>query len=112
MDAVLLDIDVFSLLARTREKRGDVYRSYVEGKTVAISFITVREVYFGAEKKGRRGKTSSSVLERLKAVVVVFSIHDVCRVYGQLKAGLQKAGIVVGDTTFGLPLARCATQYL
>jgi tRNA(fMet)-specific endonuclease VapC len=29
--------------------------------------------------------------------VVVPSDHDVCREYGQLKAGLQKAGIVVGD---------------
>jgi predicted nucleic acid-binding protein len=52
MDAVLLDTDVFSFLARTRDTRGDAYRPYVEGKTVAISFITVGEIYFGAGKRG------------------------------------------------------------
>jgi tRNA(fMet)-specific endonuclease VapC len=97
MDAVLLDTDVFSFLAKTRDTRGDAYRPYVEGKTVAISFITVGEIYFGAGKKGWSSKTLNTFLERLKAVVVVPSDHDVCREYGQLKAGLQKAGIVVGD---------------
>ena len=97
MDAVLLDTDVFSFLARTRDTRGDAYRPYVQGKTVAISFITVGEIYFGAGKKGWSSKTLGAFLERLKAVVVVPSDHDICREYGQLKADLQKAGIVVGD---------------
>jgi hypothetical protein len=39
MDAVLLDTDVFSFLARAHDRRGDAYRPYVQGKTVAISFI-------------------------------------------------------------------------
>jgi tRNA(fMet)-specific endonuclease VapC len=109
MDAVLLDTDVFSFLARTRDTRGDAYRPYVEGKTVAISFITVGEIYFGAEKKGWSRKTLSTFLERLKAVVVVPSDHDVCRVYGQLRAGLQKAGIVVRDND--LWIAACAVRH-
>jgi tRNA(fMet)-specific endonuclease VapC len=48
-------------------------------------------------------------LERLKAVVVIPSDHDVCREYGQLKAGLQKAGIVVGDND--LWIAACALRH-
>jgi tRNA(fMet)-specific endonuclease VapC len=109
MDSVLLDTDVFSFLAKARDTRGDAYRPYVEGKTVAVSFITVGEIYFGAEKKGWSSKTLSAFLERLKAVVVVPSDHDVCRVYGQLKAGLQKAGVVVGDND--LWIAACAVRH-
>lgn len=109
MDAVLLDTDVFSFLARTRDTRGDAYRPYVEGKTVAISFITVGELYFGAGKKGWSSKTLSTFLERLKAVVVVPSDHDVCREYGQLRARLEKAGIVVGDND--LWIAACALRH-
>ena len=78
-------------------------------KTVAISFITVGEIYFGAEKKGWSSKTLSTFLERLKAVVVVPSDHDVCREYGQLRARLEKAGIVVGDND--LWIAACALRH-
>jgi tRNA(fMet)-specific endonuclease VapC len=109
MDSFLLDTDVFSFLAKARDTRGDAYRPYVEGKTVAVSFITVGEIYFGAGKKGWSSKTLSAFLERLKAVVVVPSDHDVCRVYGQLRAGLQKAGIVVGDND--LWIAACAVRH-
>jgi tRNA(fMet)-specific endonuclease VapC len=109
MDAVLLDTDVFSFLARAHDTRGNAYRPYVEGKTVAISFITVGEIYFGAEKKGWSSKTLSNFLERLKAVVVVPSDHDVCREYGQLRGRLEKAGIVIGDND--LWIAACALRH-
>ena len=69
MDAVLLDTDVFSYLARGHDTRGDAYRPYVKGNTVAISFIKVGEIYFGAEKRKWTGKTLGTFLERLKAVV-------------------------------------------
>jgi predicted nucleic acid-binding protein len=60
-------------------------------------------------KKGWSSKTLSTFLERLKAGVVVPSDHDVCREYGQLRAGLQKAGIVVGDND--LWIAACALRH-
>ena len=104
MDSVLLDTDVFSYLTRNGDARGDAYRPHIRGKTVAISFITVGEVYFGAEKRKWGSKTLSGFLERLKAVVVVPSDDEVCREYGRLKARLQKTGIVVADNDL---LDRC-----
>jgi tRNA(fMet)-specific endonuclease VapC len=109
MNAVLLDTDVFSFLAKARDTRGNAYRPYVEGKTVAISFITVGEIYLGAEKKGWGSQTLSTFMERLKAVVVVPSDHDICREYGVLKAKLQKAGIVVEGND--LWIAACAVRH-
>jgi tRNA(fMet)-specific endonuclease VapC len=109
MDAVLLDTDVFSYLTRTHDTRGDAYRPHVAGKTVAISFITVGEIYFGAEKKKWGKQTLNTFLERLKAVVVVPSDHEVCREYGKLKAKLREAGIVVADND--LWIAACALRH-
>ena len=50
MDSVLLDTDVFSFLAKARDTRGDAYRPYVEGKTVAVSFITVGDLLRGRKE--------------------------------------------------------------
>jgi tRNA(fMet)-specific endonuclease VapC len=109
MDAVLLDTDVFSYLARAHDTRGDAYRPYVKGKAVAISFITVGEIYFGVEKRKWTSKTLSTFLERLKAVVVVPYDIEVCIAYGKLKAGLREAGIVVADND--LWIAACAIRH-
>ena len=109
MDAVLLDTDIFSYLTRTHDTRGDAYRPYVAGKTVAISFITVGEIYFGAAKRKWGKQTLNAFLERQKAVVVVPSDHEVCREYGKLKASLREAGIVIADND--LWIAACALRH-
>jgi predicted nucleic acid-binding protein len=83
MNAVLLDTDVFSFLIKPKDPRAEVYRPHVTGKTVAISFITVGDLYYGAEKKKWSGKTLRNFQERLKAVVVVPYDEELCRTYGK-----------------------------
>jgi tRNA(fMet)-specific endonuclease VapC len=109
MDAVLLDTDVFSYLTKSNDPRADAYRPHVKGKTVAVSFITVGELYFGAENKKWSGKTLSSFLERLKAVVIVPYDIELCKTYGRLKASLRETGIVVADND--LWIAACAVRH-
>jgi hypothetical protein len=43
LDAVLLDTDVFSFLMKEGDTRYELYKPHVEGKTVALSFVTVGE---------------------------------------------------------------------
>ena len=57
MDAVLLDTDVFSFLIRPGDTRGDLYRPLVQGKTIALSFISVGELYVWAELRNGRPPT-------------------------------------------------------
>lgn len=64
MESVLLDTDVFSYLLKKNDRRGDPYRAHVRGKTVAVSFVTVGELYFGSQKKGW-GQAKLSELETL-----------------------------------------------
>ena len=66
MDAVLLDTDVFSYLLKRNDPRGDPYRPHILDKTVAISFITVGELYFGATKKGWGAAKLSELETRLR----------------------------------------------
>jgi tRNA(fMet)-specific endonuclease VapC len=94
MDAVLLDTDVFSYLMRPKDARGDAYRPHVKGKTVAVSFVTVGELYYGAEKRKWSAKNLSHLREKLKAVVVVPYDEEVCRAYARVRASLP-SGIVV-----------------
>lgn len=94
MDAVLVDTDVFSYLMRPNDTRGDAYRPHVKGKTVAISFVTVGELYYGAEKRKWSGKTLSYLQEKLKAVVVVPYDEELCRTYARIRNSLP-AGVVV-----------------
>jgi tRNA(fMet)-specific endonuclease VapC len=109
MEAVLLDTDVFSYLTRANDARGDVYRPHVRGKTIAISFITVGEIYFGAEKAKWGTAKLNNFLERLKAVVVVPYDIEICATYGKLKASLRGAGLIVGDND--LWIASCAIRH-
>jgi tRNA(fMet)-specific endonuclease VapC len=108
MDAVLLDTDVFSYLMKSKDARGDAYRPHVKGKTVAICFITVGELYYGAEKKKWSGKTLKNFQERLKAVVIVPYDSELCRTYGRVRASLA-AGVVVAPND--LWIASCAIRH-
>jgi predicted nucleic acid-binding protein len=69
--AVVLDTDVYSYLLRTADKRGELYRPHVQGKTIAVAFVTVGELYYGAQKRGW-GKRKLALLEqRLRATVII-----------------------------------------
>jgi len=47
LNIILLDTDVFSYLMEPGDPRGRPYLRHVEGRTTALSFITVGELLFG-----------------------------------------------------------------
>ena len=93
MDAALIDTDVFSFLMK-KDTRADAYRQHVKGKTLALSFITVGELHFWAEKRKWSAKNRQNLEERLKAVVIVPYDAELCRTFGRVKASLPK-GVTV-----------------
>ena len=108
MDFRLLDTDVFSYLMKPHDTRGALYRPHVKDKTVAISFITVGELYYGAEKRGWSVKNRQNLEERLKAVVIVPYDAELCRTFGRVKASLPP-GVVAA--TNDLWIASCAIRH-
>ncbi len=108
MDAVLLDTDVFSYLIRPGDTRGERYGSHVRAKTVALSFITVGELYVWAEKKGWSGRTLGQFEERLRAAVIVPYDLELCKTYGRVKVSLPVGRVVPPNDLW---IAVCAIRH-
>ena len=108
MDAILLDTDAFSYLMRRGDPRADLLRPHVAGKTAAVSFITVGELYFGAEKSKWGAARLADLAARLKAVVVVPFDLDLCRVYARTRAALPPGRTVAPNDLW---IAACAIRH-
>jgi tRNA(fMet)-specific endonuclease VapC len=106
---VLLDTDVFSYLGRSGDTRAALYRPHVDGKLVAVSFITVGEILFGAYKNKWGITKLEQIKTRLRSVTIVPYDWTVCQTYGDLKARLQEAGRGVADND--LWIAACAVRH-
>ena len=88
---VILDTCIVSYLMKNRPE-GRLYAPHVEGQLLAISFITVGELYFGAEKN-RWGEQKRQQLETtLRNFVVIPYDHEIARCYGRLVAERQRNG--------------------
>ena len=91
MDAVLLDTDVFSYLLKD-DARADPYGPHVQDQTIAVSFVTVGELFSGAEKRGWGPAKREQLETKLKSVVIVPFDLEICRVYGRLSGLKTEAG--------------------
>jgi predicted nucleic acid-binding protein len=82
-DWVLLDTDVFSYLLDNKRELAERYQPHVLNRTVALSFVTVGEIYSGLFT--RRLDARQQIFEsRLASVVVLPHTLEMCRTYGRL----------------------------
>ena len=111
MDAVLLDTDVFSYLLKRGESRANPYRPHVRGKTVAISFVTVGELYLGAEKRGWGAAKRAELETRLRSVVIVPFDLGVCRAYAAISCLKTAEGTDRAISANDRWIAACAIRH-
>jgi tRNA(fMet)-specific endonuclease VapC len=89
---VILDTCIVSYLMKQNRPEKALYTPHVEGKLLAISFITVGEMYFGAEK-ARWGEQKRQKLETtLRNFVVIPYDHEIARCYGRLVSERHRNG--------------------
>ena len=62
------------------------------GQLLAISFITVGELYFGAEKANWGEEKRKRLETTLRNFVVIPYDHEIARCYGRLVAARQRSG--------------------
>lgn len=103
-----MDTDVFSYLMNGSGYAA-LYRHHVEGKLIAVSFITVGELYFGAKRRGWGEPRLADLKDRLRVVTIVPYDDSVCRVYAEIKAECEAKGKTVGDND--LWIAACAVRH-
>ncbi len=94
MDALLLDTDVFSYLNKPGDTRGDLYRPLIKGKTIALSFITIGELYFWTVKRKWSARRIAEMERRIKAAVIVPYDMELCKEFGRVKASLDSGRVI------------------
>ena len=108
VEAVLVDTDVFSYLMNGTGY-ASVYKPHVQGKLVAVSFVTVGELYFGAYRKSWGAERIADLKDKLRSVSIVPYDEAVCRTYAEIKSAMQSKGKPVADND--LWIAACAIRH-
>jgi len=88
---VILDTCIVSYLMRGG-REAEAYVRHFQSKVLAISFITVGELYFGAEKARWGDRKRKQLESTLRNFVVIPYDHEIARCYGRLVAERQSAG--------------------
>ena len=88
---IVIDTNIVSYIMRGGPL-AVVYSQHLQGKLVSISFITVGELYFGAEKAKWGEKRRNQLETTLRNFVVIPYDHDIARCYGRIVAGRERKG--------------------
>lgn len=92
---ILLDTDVCIHLLRGNRNIINKRRNHSD--QVAVSFMTVAELYYGVEKSANPQKNKTVLEQFLITVKVINSNSNIAYRFGQLKATLEKNGIPLAD---------------
>jgi len=109
MDGLLLDTDVFSFLMKEGDTRRELYEPHIIGKTVALSFVTVGELFAWSARRKWSAESRFELERRIKATVIVPYDLELCRRFGTLKAELMTSGRTIPAND--LWIAACALRH-
>ena len=105
---VLLDTNIVSYLMKGG-RLANAYAPHMQGRLLAISFITVGELYFGAEKASWGQKKRTRLETILRNFVVIPYDDEIARCYGRLLAERQRAGKPIAPNDAWI--AACAVRH-
>ena len=105
---VIVDTNVVSYLMR-RGSLAEQYGRRLEGRLAGIAFVTVGELYFGAEKKGWGERRWRELETMLRNFIVVSYDHEIARCYGRLVAQRQRDGRPIAPNDAWI--AACAVRH-
>jgi tRNA(fMet)-specific endonuclease VapC len=92
---ILLDTDVCIEILRGNRAVFDKRAKYDE--RVAISFVTVGELYYGAEKSNYATKNINLVDEFILSIDIINTDIEILQKFGELKAGLFRNNMLLPD---------------
>ncbi len=104
----ILDTNIVSYLMKGGPL-AEAYLPHVQGKLLAISFITVGEMYFGAENKNWGEQKRQKLETTLRNFVVIPYDHEIARCYGRLMAERKHNGRPIDPNDAWI--AACATRH-
>ena len=96
MDAIVLDTNIVSYLLKGHPLVA-LYRSHLEGRTLAISFMTVGELYEGAYRREWSARRIEKLREELRNYLVIPYSPGICDLWGRIRAERKAQPISVDD---------------
>ena len=96
MATLILDTNIVSFLMKG-DTRANVYQRHLEGNTLAISFMTVGELYEGAYRQGWSEKRLGKLKELIKSYLVIPFSPALCERWGQIRTERRNQPIAVDD---------------
>ena len=91
MAIVLVDTDVVSFLLKG-DSRASAYAPLLQGHQLALSFMTVAELYQWAAIRKWGARRRQQLDQALTSYLVVPVDIEMCRIWGDLRAEQQSAG--------------------
>ncbi len=88
---IIIDTNIVSYMMRGGPE-AKAYASHLKGKLIAISFITVGELYYGAEKGNWEQKRRLKLETALKNYIVIPYDHEIAKRYGKIVVERQRIG--------------------
>lgn len=110
MAFLVLDTNIVSYLMKGHAF-GEIYRSHLRGNTLAVSFMTVAELYEGAFRGGWGYSRLNELEAELRQYIVIPYLPSHCRLWGEIRAARRTQPIAVDDAwiavaamAYGCPL--------
>lgn len=88
---IIIDTNIVSYMMRGGPE-AKAYAPHLKGKLIAISFITVGELYSWAEKNNWGEKRRLQLETTLKNYVVIPYDHEIAKQYGKVLAERERLG--------------------
>ena len=106
-DALLLDTTVFSYFLKRDHPRARAYQPHVEGQLLAVSFVTVGELYRGAFQ-AKWGQARLNEMEARLSKVVHLPFHEQVAIHwARIQTAVRGRPFPVNDAW----IAACAMTY-
>jgi tRNA(fMet)-specific endonuclease VapC len=105
---IILDTNIVSYLMRGGPL-AEAYAPHVQGRLLAIAFVTVGEMYFGAENRAWGDKKRKELETTLRNFVVIPYDHEIARCYGRLMAERKRIGKPIAPNDAWI--AACAARH-
>ncbi len=91
MTTVVVDTDVVSFLLKG-DTRAQLYRPHLQGKTLALSFMTVAELYQWAYIRDWAEQRLAQLEERLRTYIIIPFDNELCRQWARTCVERKRLG--------------------
>ncbi len=91
MTTLIVDTDIVSFLLKG-DTRAQLYRPHLQGRTLALSFMTVAELYQWAYVRNWGDRKLTRLEEQLHRYVIVPFDNELCKQWASISVQRQRTG--------------------